>query len=79
MRALYGAHSTLALILFEDLLGGRARINEPGKVDATNWTYRAPKTIDELLADEETTHRLAEIVHRGRAIAAALTEIAGWH
>src|SRR4029079_3846701 len=54
LRALYAAPSTLTLVPLEDLLGGRGRINDPGTA-AGNWTYRAPATIDELAADEETT------------------------
>jgi isoamylase len=61
LRALYGARSTLTLAMFEDLLGGRGRINDPTKNDGTNWTYRAPKTIEELDKDQETTRRLAEL------------------
>jgi 4-alpha-glucanotransferase len=61
LRAVYGAPSTLALIPFEDLWGGRARINDPAAPGAGNWTYRAAKTIDELGADEESTVRLAAL------------------
>jgi 4-alpha-glucanotransferase len=67
LRALYAAPSTLTLVTLEDLLGGRGRINDPGTA-AGNWTYRAPATIDELAADEETTGRLAALASEtGRA------------
>jgi isoamylase len=59
LRVLYASPSTLTLVPLEDLLGGRGRINDPGRADAKNWTYRAPKTLDELGADEETVKRLA--------------------
>jgi glycogen operon protein len=61
LRAVYGAPSTLALVPLEDLWGGRARINDPADPHAANWTYRSPKTIDELAADEELTARLAAL------------------
>ncbi len=67
LRALYGAKSTLTLVTLEDLLGGRARINVPTVTDGTNWTYRAPKTTDELLKEGDTTQRLAESGSRDRA------------
>ncbi|HXJ24028.1 MAG TPA: 4-alpha-glucanotransferase [Polyangia bacterium] len=70
LRALYGASSTLTLTMFEDLLGGFGRINDPGKNDGTNWTYRAPKTVDELDKDQEMTRRLAELsAETGRTVA----------
>jgi len=61
LRALYGAKSTLTLVTLEDLLGGRARINDPTAADGTNWTYRAPKTTDELANDTEMNQRLADL------------------
>jgi isoamylase len=72
LKAVYGAPSTLALVLFQDVMGTRERINMPGKVDAANWRYRIPRTIDELTADEENTQRLARLaVESGRATAPA--------
>ncbi len=68
LRALYGAKSTLTLITLEDLLGGRARVNDPTVTDGTNWTYRAPRTTDELASDGDTTQRLADLAaETGRA------------
>jgi 4-alpha-glucanotransferase len=61
LRLLYAAPSTLTLLPFEDLVGGRGRINDPGQSSGKNWTYRAAKTIDELVADEATTGRLATL------------------
>ncbi len=42
-------------------MGSRERINRPGTVDATNWTYRIDKTTDELNADRDDTARLAAL------------------
>ncbi len=66
LRALYASPSTLVLSTLEDLLGGRARINVPDSTEAPNWTYRAPKTIEELEADEATARLAALAAETGR-------------
>jgi glycogen operon protein len=67
LRALYAAPSTLTLVPLEDLLGGRARINDPARPGG-NWTYRMPATIDQLARDEELSARLATLASEtGRA------------
>jgi glycogen operon protein len=68
LRAIYQAPSTIALVSFQDALGRRERINTPGTVGASNWSYRTGKTIEELLADEATIERLAGLAtDTGRA------------
>ncbi|HEY4185767.1 MAG TPA: 4-alpha-glucanotransferase [Polyangia bacterium] len=68
LRLLYAAPSTLALIPFQDALGTKERINTPGTVDRANWSFRSPRTTDELLADRATIERLAKLVaETGRA------------
>ncbi|HVZ31287.1 MAG TPA: 4-alpha-glucanotransferase, partial [Polyangiaceae bacterium] len=68
LKALYEAPSTLALILFQDILGVRDRINTPGTVDAANWSYRMTMTIDALTADEELSRRSSQLAKAaGRA------------
>jgi 4-alpha-glucanotransferase len=61
LRALFGAPSTLVLVLLQDVLGTRERINTPGTVDPANWGYRMAMTVDGLLADRETTEALAQL------------------
>jgi 4-alpha-glucanotransferase len=51
LRVLYAAPSELAIVPFEDALGGRAQINHPGEQDDSNWSYRMPRTVEELEAD----------------------------
>jgi len=69
LRAIYAAPSTLAIIPFQDALGLKERINTPGKVDAANWSFRAPESIDDLLADHGTMERLAKLAaETGRAL-----------
>jgi 4-alpha-glucanotransferase len=63
LRAVYSAPSTLSLVLFQDAMGTRERINTPGTVDPANWSLRISRTVDELMADSATTDRLAKLAH----------------
>jgi len=65
LAALYSAPSTLSLIPFQDAIGTRERINVPGTVNDTNWRYRIPRTVDDLLADEADTDRLRTLAADG--------------
>jgi 4-alpha-glucanotransferase len=51
LQGLYGASSRLAILPFIDAYGGRERINVPSTIQDTNWTYRLPWTVDELVGD----------------------------
>ncbi len=53
MRTLLGSSADLTLILAPELLGERARINTPGTVGGSNWTYRLPAPIEELARDRK--------------------------
>lgn len=68
---LFRAGSRLALVLVTELLGERARINEPGTVGAHNWTYRLPSTVEALVLHEPTKERCvrfrAQLIANGRA------------
>lgn len=61
LRLICGSNSELVLLLMQDLLGVRDRINVPGTVGPENWTYRLPKTIEQMGKD--------------RAVLAALTRL----
>ncbi|NUQ72185.1 MAG: 4-alpha-glucanotransferase [Polyangiaceae bacterium] len=50
---IHGSASELVLLLMQDLLGSRERINTPGTVGEHNWTYRLPAPIAELRNDRE--------------------------
>jgi 4-alpha-glucanotransferase len=68
LRVIYNSPSTLSLVLFQDALGTRERINVPGQAGGANWTYRIAKTIEELGADADDTARLAKLAEEtGRA------------
>jgi len=51
LRGLYRAGSRLVILPFIDTYRGRERINVPSTIQDTNWTYRVPWTVDELLRD----------------------------
>jgi 4-alpha-glucanotransferase len=71
LRVLYAAPSTLLAISFQDALGSRERVNVPGTVAATNWTYRMPMNLASLMDDRATVERLARLAaETGRTPAA---------
>jgi 4-alpha-glucanotransferase len=67
VRLLFSSRSSLTLVLAQEVLGDKARINLPGTVTAQNWTWRLPRPIEELLEDPAVTGRLEAI----RRLAAA--------
>ena len=72
LKALYASPSTMALLLLQDAIGTRGRINVPGTVEASNWSYRAEKTTEELLADQAMNKGLKQLAEEtGRASTAA--------
>jgi 4-alpha-glucanotransferase len=50
---IHSSGSELVLLLIQDLLGSRERINTPGTVGEHNWTYRLPAPIADLRQDRE--------------------------
>jgi 4-alpha-glucanotransferase len=68
LALVYGAGSDLLLIPFQDALGARERVNVPGVVADTNWTYRIPMGLPALLADAPTRQRLRDLAVRSGRI-----------
>ena len=68
IRLLFSSRSELTLLLAQEILGDKARINLPGTVTDQNWTWRLSRPIEDLLEDPSITARLAAI--RRLAIAA---------
>jgi 4-alpha-glucanotransferase len=58
---LFGARSDLTLVLAQELLGDKSRINLPGTVSADNWTWRLPRPIEELREDPALAARFDAI------------------
>jgi 4-alpha-glucanotransferase len=61
LRAVYGAASGLAINPFQDLLGAPERINVPGTVTASNWSYRMPMDLTALESDGSLRDRLGTL------------------
>jgi 4-alpha-glucanotransferase len=61
LATLFKSGSALTLTLVQELLGEKARINTPGTVGAANWSYRLPKPIEELEADDRVNARFDRI------------------
>ncbi len=65
---IYAAGSDLLLVPFQDALGARERVNVPGTVAETNWTYRIPVDLAGLAAGVGTQARLRSLASgTGRA------------
>jgi 4-alpha-glucanotransferase len=61
LRVIYAAPSEIVAVPFQDALGTRERINLPGTVVPTNWTYRMPMKVAALHEDRATADRLARL------------------
>ena len=59
--ALFRAGSDITLVLAQELIGDRTRINTPGTVGGNNWTYRLPATLDALEADAKLAKRFDDV------------------
>jgi len=58
------SRSDLLLLPFQDAVGARERVNVPGTVNAENWSYRIPRTVSALLADQAAAERLSALALR---------------
>jgi 4-alpha-glucanotransferase len=61
LRHLYGAASDLALVLVQELLGTRDRINTPATVGPHNWSWRLPRPIEDLAGEPRLEARFEVI------------------
>ena len=61
VRTIFSARSELALLLIQDVLGTRERINKPGTLGDHNWSYRLPLPIEALTRDPAAAARLAMV------------------
>jgi 4-alpha-glucanotransferase len=65
------AASGLCVVPWQDALGLHERINLPGTVQDTNWSYRMAQPVEELLAHPETqaaAARLRRLTEQGRRL-----------
>lgn len=58
---LLSSRSELTLLLAQELLGDKSRINTPGTVTDANWTWRLPRPIEDLRADLAVVRRFEAI------------------
>jgi 4-alpha-glucanotransferase len=61
LEHLYSSTSDLALVLVQELLGTRDRINTPATVGPHNWTWRLPRPIEDLETDPRLCARFEAI------------------
>lgn len=61
LSVLYAAPSRLVIIPIQDLFGWSARINRPGTVNDSNWTYRLPMTLERLRRSPAIQSRVAKL------------------
>ena len=67
LAALYSAGSRLVVVPLQDLFGWRDRINLPGTVGPSNWSWRMPVEVEEVLtspAFQERLRRLRDLARR---------------
>jgi 4-alpha-glucanotransferase len=67
IKLLFSAGSDLALVLVNELLGDKTRINTPGTVVDENWSWRLPRPLEDLEGDPAVVARFEAI----RALAGA--------
>jgi 4-alpha-glucanotransferase len=58
LDVVYRSGSDLLLLPFQDALGARERVNVPGTVNDSNWSYRMPSEVAALANDVATAARL---------------------
>jgi 4-alpha-glucanotransferase len=61
LQRLYAAPSRYVIEPVQDLFGWKARINRPGTVSGSNWSYRLPLTIERMLSSNAIGRRLATL------------------
>jgi 4-alpha-glucanotransferase len=71
LELINGSASELVLLLMQDVLGTRERVNTPATMGAHNWTYRLPATpelLDERAEVKEALARVRESVEAGKRV-----------
>jgi len=66
LELVYRSGSDLLLLPFQDALGSRERVNVPGTVTDSNWSYRMPMEVATLAGDLGTAKRLRGLATRSR-------------
>ncbi len=58
LKLLFSSRSSLTLVLAQELIGDKSRINLPGTVNDQNWTWRLPRPLEDLMSDPQLGARL---------------------
>jgi len=66
LELVYRSGSELVLVPFQDALGSRERVNVPGTVNESNWSYRMPMTVAALLEGQVAERLRGLAVRSGR-------------
>ena len=61
MKLLFSSRSDLTLLLSQEVLGDKTRINMPGVVGPENWTWRLDRPLEDLAEDPAVGARLDAI------------------
>ncbi len=61
IKLLFSSRSDLTLLLAQEVLGDKSRINLPGTVSDDNWTWRLSRPIEDLVEDPAVSARLEAI------------------
>jgi len=67
LQALMHSRADLVVLPLQDVFGWRDRINVPGTVAETNWTWRLPWTLEEMATRPEARERASTLAAWGRA------------
>jgi 4-alpha-glucanotransferase len=67
IKLLFSSSSELTLLLAQEILGDKSRINTPGTVNDANWTWRMTRPIEELRDDASVGARLDAIAQLASA------------
>ncbi|HUK66520.1 MAG TPA: 4-alpha-glucanotransferase [Anaeromyxobacteraceae bacterium] len=71
LELVYRSGSDLVLLPFQDAFGSRERVNVPGTVTESNWSYRMPLTLSALMNDLPTQRRLRALAEKSGRLAPA--------
>lgn len=66
IEALYAGQSVVAILPIQDLFGWESRINHPGTISETNWTYRLPLELDRMAESGEICDRQRTLLEMAR-------------
>ncbi len=61
VETLYAAPSRYVILPVQDFFGWTARINRPGTINESNWTYRLPLTIERLRQNPWVAARIIKL------------------